>query len=110
MHDPSVLPGRNMRRPTHPTREEELVTAQFGLLQPSRNSNSGRLGQFELDWPLCLALGHNGPGKNLAPMRDISDSQADKVATPKLAVDGEIEHREVADRVCVLKVNTDRPP
>ena len=76
MHDPSVLPGRNMRRPTHPAREEELVTAQFGLLQPSRNSNSGRLGQFELDWPLCLALGHNGPGKNLAPMRDISDSQA----------------------------------
>lgn len=42
-------------------------------------------------------------------MRDISDTQADEVAAPKLAIDGQVEHGEVTNGMLVLKVNADRP-
>ncbi len=98
-----------MRRPTHPAREKELVTAQFGLLKPGRDGKSGWLSEFELDWSLCLALCHDGPRDDLVSMRDIAHAQTDEIAAPKLTVDGQVEHREIADCVCVLKVNANRP-
>lgn len=42
-------------------------------------------------------------------MGNVSDVQADEVAATKFAVDCQVEHGEVANRMLVLKMNADCP-
>ncbi len=42
-------------------------------------------------------------------MGDVAHPQADEIAAPKLAVDGQIEHGEVTDRMGILEVDADGP-
>ena len=43
------------------------------------------------------------------PENTIIDPQPDEVAAAQLAIDGEIEQREVPDLACKLEVRPDRP-
>jgi hypothetical protein len=45
----------------------------------------------------------------VTPNRDVIDSKADEIATAKLAVDGEIEHRQIAFAALDLKSDTNGP-
>jgi hypothetical protein len=38
-------------------------------------------------------------------MGDVTHTQADEIAAPQFAVDRQIEHGQVADRMCILKVD-----
>jgi hypothetical protein len=70
---------------------------------------SGRSRQFELDRSLRLALNDHGARQNLVAMGYIPHMKADQVAASQLAVDGQIEQGQVANRMVVLQVDTDRP-
>src|SRR3954469_158824 len=109
MHDPRVLASRNMGRTRHPARKEVLVTAKLSLLQPDSNCRPRRLSQLELHRPLSFFLDHHGPRAYLGSMRDVAYSKAHDIAAAKLAVDSQVEHGEIADRMHVLKVNSDSP-
>jgi hypothetical protein len=41
-------------------------------------------------------------------VHDVADAQAGEIAATQLAVDGEVEHGEAANRVRILEVNSDR--
>ena len=41
-------------------------------------------------------------------MGHVAHMQIDEIATPLLAVNGQIEHRQIPDRMLVLQVNADR--
>jgi hypothetical protein len=42
-------------------------------------------------------------------MGDIAHMQADEIAAPQFAVDGQVEHGKVADGMRILEVDTDGP-
>ena len=56
-----------------------------------------------------LVLHHHGAGRDLVPVADVSDLQADEVAAAKLAVDPQVEQRELAHPIFHLKSNSERP-
>ena len=66
-------------------------------------------GDFELDRSTGLPLDHGGAVSHLATEVNLVDLQPYEVATPQLAVDGEIEQGEVALTMLQLKPDTDRP-
>ena len=42
-------------------------------------------------------------------MGDVTNTQADEVASAQLAVDGQVEHGQISHLVGVLQVDADRP-
>jgi hypothetical protein len=58
---------------------------------------------------LCLSLNDLRPRQDLIAVRDITDSQTEKITTTQFAVDGKIEQGEIADSMSVLKVDPDGP-
>ena len=57
---------------------------------------AGLLGDFEFDRPACLPLADRRPVHGIAVRGDIFDLEANDIATAKLAVDGEIEQRQIS--------------
>jgi hypothetical protein len=55
------------------------------------------LGQIEHHRPTGFLLAYGGAGNGMALWRDVGDAQADQVAAAQLAVDAEVEQRQVAD-------------
>jgi hypothetical protein len=51
--------------------------------------------QFELYRLLCFALHHCCTGNNAPILGDVTHPKPDEVATSQLAVDGEIEKRQI---------------
>lgn len=62
---------------------------------PSTNGGSGLLCDLELDRPPRLPLNDHRPIADTAGARGVADHNGDQVATTKLAVDGEIEKRQI---------------
>ncbi|SEI15916.1 hypothetical protein SAMN05192544_10273 [Paraburkholderia hospita] len=71
------------------------------MLRPPTGS-TGRLGELKLDRALSLSLNSLRPRQNLIAVRNIADSQTDKITTSELAVDCKVEQGEIADRMSVL--------
>src|SRR5437868_5543014 len=67
------------------------------------------LGDFKSDRPACLALADACPIRCVAVWGDIVDFQAHNVAAAKLAVDRDIEERQIASSAGDLKPGPDRP-
>ena len=67
------------------------------------------LGDFESDRPACLLLADRCPIHGVAVRGDILDFQAHNVAAPKLAIDRDIEERQIASSAGDLKPRPDRP-
>lgn len=107
--DPRVLSGGHVWRVVQPAWKEKLLRLQLCLLDPCRNRRSRRLGQLELYWPLRLPLDDRRTGQDLAAMGHVTNAEGDEIASAQLAVDGQVEQRQIPHLVCVLKMDADGP-
>jgi hypothetical protein len=98
-----------MRRIGKATWKQALLRLQFRLLDPGGDSGSGRFGQLELDRPLRLSLHYHRTSQDLVAMRDVAHPQIHKVAPAQLAVDRQVEHRQISNLMGVLKLNSNCP-
>ena len=70
---------------------------------------AGLLGQFEPDRLPGLLLPHRRPIDRIPVRCNVLDLERDDIAAAQLAVDGEIEHRQVAHPPVDLELGADRP-
>jgi hypothetical protein len=66
-------------------------------------------GDLELDRPAGLPLDHRGAVLDTPPDAYVAHPQPHEVAAPQLAINGEIEEREVASTLFKLEADADRP-
>jgi hypothetical protein len=86
-----------------PAREQEVLSLQLGLLDPRPQGFPCRLGDLKLDGALGLVLHDDGARCDLIAVADVADPQCDEVATPELAVDAQVEERQLAHAVLHLE-------
>jgi hypothetical protein len=89
--------------------KEELLRLQLRFLYPRCYSCPGGLCQLKLHWPLCFPLHNHCTGQYLVAVRDVPNVQINKIAAPELAVDSEVEHRQVSNLMRILELNPDSP-
>src|SRR5260370_11746648 len=70
---------------------------------------AGLLTQFKSDRPPSFLLSNRCAIRRIATGGDILDQDGDDVTAAKLAVDRQIEHREVANSAFDLELRPDRP-
>jgi hypothetical protein len=92
-----------------PAGEDEVIRLQASLLDPRLQGIPGGRRDLELDRALGLVLQDDGARGNLVPMTNISDLQSDEIAPTQLAVDAQVEERELAHPVLHLETDTERP-
>jgi len=90
--------------PLLPDMGREHVSTPAGIEGglPLADEAPGLLGELELHRPAGLLLNHGRSNTNPPAGAQIVDLRPNKVAAPKLAVDGEIEHRKIALEVLQL--------
>ena len=71
------------------------------------DSLPGLLGEFEPDGLSSLPLAHGGAINDITTGSNIFDLQGDDIASTLLAVDGEIEHRQVTHLASNLQLCPD---
>jgi hypothetical protein len=72
-------------------------------VQPVLQRGASLLRDFELNRTAGLALDDCRPVSHVSADCDVIDPKADEIAAPKLAVDGEVEHGQIAFVVLDLK-------
>src|SRR6516164_10388 len=77
--------------------------------EPVADGSTGLVGNLELHRPASLLLNDGRAIANSPASRHVIDPQPDEIAAPELAVDGEIEHREIAFSTLQLKPYPDCP-
>ena len=104
-----VLPRRQVRLSPQTAWEQisALVSVEGG--EPLANSSTGLLRNLELHRPAGLLLNDGRAIANSPASKHVIDPQSDEIAAPELAVDGEIEHREIAFSTLQLKPYPDCP-
>jgi hypothetical protein len=70
---------------------------------------AGVLGRLEHHRPAGLLLAHGRAGNGEALRRNVGDPQGDQVAAAQLAVDAEVEQRQIADAAGQLQCIADGP-
>jgi len=65
--------------------------------------------QLEPDWLPGFLLPHRRPIDCVSAGRDILHLEGDNIAATELAIDGQIEHRQVARPSLDLQLGPDRP-
>jgi hypothetical protein len=80
-----------------PAREEPVIRSTTSHPQPSRERISCRLGDLEWDRSAGLLLHDRRPQADRSAHGHVADPEFDQVTSPKLRVEGAIEHRKVAD-------------
>jgi len=83
-----------------PTRRR-LVKQKFawhlaGRLEVVVNGLARLLRQLEADWTPGLSLAHRGTGEGISARGSVFDLHRDDIAASQLAINGEIEHCQVA--------------
>lgn len=73
--------------------EQEIRFGEAAARDPCADGSARLLRDFELHWPSCFLLYDHRPITNRTGKGNVSDGDGDKVATPQLAVDGEIKQR-----------------
>jgi len=68
-----------------------------------------QLGELEADGPVGLPLSYGRSIDSVAVGRHIVDAQSEEITAPQLAVDGRIEHRQVARALLKLQLGAYRP-
>jgi hypothetical protein len=96
MGNPGILPRRDVRSVMKPAGEQVLPARLSGIGQPITDCCSGLFGNLELDWSACFLLDDRGAIPDPAADAHVVDLKPRKVATPQLAVDGQIEQCEIA--------------
>lgn len=109
LHDTGVLAGCHMRLIVDSARKNVGASIDRSQVQPVLQRCARLLGDLELHWTASLVLDNCGPVSHVTTYADVIDPKADKVAAPELAVDGEVEQREIACAVLDLKSDTNGP-
>src|SRR3984893_2541584 len=89
--------------------EQELARFLAGGSQVVVNGLPGLLGDFEPDRNARLFLPDGGAIDGVSMGRDVVDLESHDIATAQLAVDGEIEHRQISGASLDLQLGPDRP-
>jgi hypothetical protein len=107
--EPSVLPRREAPGWTTSASEQELarLLAADPYIVVDRLARLFR--QFEPDRLSGLPLSHRCPIDRIPVRCDVLDLQRDDIAAAQLAVDSEIEHRQIAHAPVHLELGADRP-
>ncbi len=95
-----ILTRRNRSARSHMARKQVVAAAGVPPPNPLAVRLPGLLGNLELDRKARLLLDHGRTGVHRAVQRDIAMLEADKITATQLAVDGQIELRQVV--VCIL--------
>jgi len=93
----------------HPAGEQEVIRTKVGQIDPAGHGLAGWIGEFKLNRSSGLLLDHVRPCRRSISVGHIADPELDQIASPKLAVDSEIEEREVASTAGQLEPSTDCP-
>lgn len=78
--------------------------------EPSRDGFSRPLGDFEADRPPGFTVDDRSAVLDPSGRIDVSDLQLHQVASAQIAVDGEIDARQLAGPLSNLEADSDRPP
>ena len=109
MDNTSVLPCRNVRLVIEAARKEVVIVPWSGIGQPIVDCCSGLFGDLELDRPPGFLLDYGGAVLHSVPDAYVAHPEPHEVATPLLAVDGEIEQSEVASALFKLEPDANCP-
>src|ERR1700716_3441135 len=104
-----ILARRHAAVRTATTCEQKLARPLVGGRQIIIDGLAGLLAQFKSDGPPGFLLSDGCAIRRVAAGGDILDPDGDDVTAAKLAVDCQIEHREVANSAFDLKLRPDRP-
>jgi hypothetical protein len=96
MDDAGVLPRRQVWLSPQTAREQISALASNEADEPLANSSTGLLGNLELHRPAGLLLNDGRAIANSPTSEHVIDPQVDEIAAPQLAVDRQIEHREIS--------------
>src|SRR6516225_595624 len=105
----SVLASSEVIRFANPARKQVVVPRELGLIDPCRDGVTGRRCDFELNRPMGLLLHDRCPVRDLAPVADFIDFELQKIASPQLAVDAQIEEGQFASTMFELQADAKRP-
>jgi hypothetical protein len=109
MNDARVLACREVRLISEAAREQILAACGTEAGQPMSDGAPGLLGDLELNRPAGLLLDHHRSIPDPPARAYVVDFHSNEVATPKLAVDSQIEHREITLAPFQLEPHPDRP-
>jgi hypothetical protein len=95
MDDAGVLPRRQVWLSPQTAWKQISALASIEGGEPLANSSAGLLGNLELHRPAGLLLNDGRTISNSPTSEHVIDPQTDEIAAPQLAVDPQIEHREI---------------
>ena len=98
-----------MRGAILPAGEQVILCPQPLKFDLFADRHSRLVSNFKLNWPFGLPLHDDRSSRHLAAKRDIPDPDSDQVAGSQLAVDGEIEQREITNPSSDLQADPDGP-
>jgi hypothetical protein len=107
--DAGVLSCRQMWLSPETAREQISALASVEGGEPLADSSTGLIGNLELHRPASLLLNDGRAIANSPASEHVIDPQPEEIAAPELAVDGEIEHREIAFSTLRLEPHPDCP-
>jgi hypothetical protein len=108
MGDAGVLPRRQVRLSTQTAWEQISALASVDGGEPLADSNMGLFGDFELNRSACLLLNYRRSIANPPARANVVGLEPNEVAALQLAVNGQIEHREITFAVLQLEPHPDR--
>src|SRR6266446_6150271 len=94
-----------MRRQPYPARKQIILALERRVSYPGEDRFSGELSDFELNRPLCLLLHDDRARGDSIAMSDIANAQLHEIAAAQLAVDRQVEQRELALAIAQLEAN-----
>jgi hypothetical protein len=86
-----------------------MLRPQMCSTQPGCDGVPCLLGHLELHRSLGLLLHDDCACRDLTALDDIMDTQRDEIAAAQLAIDGEIEKRQLSRSMIQLKAKPNRP-
>src|ERR1700730_13490123 len=105
----TLLPRGDMRLFPEPAREQISAPPDVELGEPLADGAPGLLGDLELHRSARLFLDHSRSVANYASADHVIDRQPHEIATPELAIEGQVEHREIPPASFQLQANTNGP-
>ena len=109
MHDARVLPGRQMWLVVDAARKDIEASICRAHVQPVLQRGSGLFRDLKLNGSAGLMLDNRRPVSHAAAGSYVIDPNADEIAAAQLAIDGEVEHRQIAFVALNLKSDTNGP-
>ena len=111
MHDARVLPRAYMGLTVDSAGEDVRASICRSHIQPLLQRGARLFGDLKLNRTAGLVLDNRRPVSHAAARIYVIDPEPDEIAAAKLAINGEVEHRQIAFAFAALhlKADTDGP-